>query len=79
MTEHWLNFQNGPARRSLIIVRKQLKYYQIRQFYPPLRPHGALGADPNRQKKPGTFLPSLEEIGPTVFGKSLRKINLKKF
>ena len=26
MTEHCLQFQNGPARRSRVIVRKQLKY-----------------------------------------------------
>ena len=50
MTEHWLKFQNGPARRSRVIARKQLKYYQIRQFC-PLGPPGSAGGRIQNWKK----------------------------
>ena len=65
MTEHWLEFQNGPARRSRVIMRKQLKYYQIRQFALLGPPGGRCrwGSKSKKQRMElltqGTFLPSL--------------------
>ena len=66
--EHWLKFQNGPARHSRVIVWKQLKYYQIRQFWTLGGLQGALwGRIQNRKRTmglltQGTFLPSFEEL-----------------
>ena len=77
MSGHWLKLQNGPARRSRVIVWIQLQYYQIRQFCTPSVCPGGAGQIQNWKKPPGgldpsqgqgTFMPGFEEIGPATVG-----------